>query len=491
MTIPPLSLQLVSKQGLALKQTQRLMMSSQMQQAIQFLQLPILELSTLIEAELEQNPVMDYMQEEEELQERERREDVDSNPEQELIFNERDFEVMQKLDDEFRDYFAESGGAARKLTAEEEKRRTFQESLIIHEASLFEDLMQQAHETFETSREREMAEAIIGNLDKNGFLDLPLEEIAALNNFEVSDLQKIVKQIQNFEPFGVGAKNLQESLLIQLTCLSKDKSLAYQIIAHHFDDLLHNRILLIKKKLHCSTELIEQAIKHDIAKLDLHPGCNRHQQATQYVIPDALILQEEEELIVSINDDQLPPLKLNTRYTKLLEDETLSIEAKEYIKKKIGSAKWLIRNLYQRNETLERVVKSIASHQKNFFLHPEGLLKPLTMMMLAEELELHESTVARAVSNKYVNTPRGLFPLRYFFTHGYASQEGADISAQTVKEALQEVVEKENKCRPYSDAQLSLLLKEKGMNCARRTVNKYRLELKIGNTQQRRRFNPC
>ena len=488
MTIPPISLQLVPKAGQHLKQTQRLMMSAQMQQAIQFLQLPILELSTLIEAELEQNPVIDYMQEEAEDQNGEWQEDLDGNPEKELKFNEYDFEVMQKLDQEFRDYFAESGGAVRKLTNEEEKRRTFQESLIVHDASLFEHLMQQANETFETKQELEIAELLIGNLDKNGFLDLPLEEIAVVNHINVSDMEQVLNEIQKFEPYGVGAKNLQHSLLIQLSCLGKEMTLAYQIVKEYFDDLLHNRIQLIKKGLSCSFEEIDQAIQQHISKLDLHPGCTCNQQITQYIIPDVFIQQEEGELIVSVNDDQLPSLKLNKRYTALLDDQALSIEAKEYIKKKVGSAKWLIRNLYQRNETLERIVKSIVVRQKDFFIQSEGQLKPMTMLMLAEELELHESTIARAVSNKYVNSPRGLLSLRYFFTNAYVTNEGVDISSQTVKKALQELIDQEDKLKPFSDAKLSGLLEEQGINCARRTIAKYRTELNFGNAQQRRRF---
>lgn len=487
----PMSFDMTPKQNQSAKQTQRLMMSPQMQQAIQLLQMPLLELSTLIETEIEQNPVLDYMTEESENEEIEVDEEAaETNPEKELSFNDHDYEVMQKLDDEFRDYFAESGAAPnRKQTADDDKRKAFQDSLICHELSLFEYLMQQAKETFESKEELAMAEAIIGNLDQTGFLGVPMNEIAQLNNFDEKRLEKVLNQIQTFEPYGVGAKNLQEALLIQLRCLSKQHTLAYQIAELHYDDLLHNRIPAIKKSLGCTLQEVEEAIQQHISKLDLHPGSGQNRQMTQYIIPDVSIKQDDnEQLIVSINDDVLPPLKLNPRYTNLIDDPTLSKDAKEYIKKKIGSAKWLIRNIYQRNDTLEKIVRSITKRQQNFFLNPDGQLTPMTMLMLAEELELHESTIARAVSNKYLNSPRGLFPLRYFFTNAYITDEGVDISSDTVRNALKDIIQSENKRKPLSDAKLSELLSEKGITCARRTIAKYRTELNLGNAQQRRKF---
>lgn len=478
------------KQTPSQKQTQRLMMSPQMQQAINLLQMPVLEVSTILERELQLNPVIDLNEEEDEdQQDEENLEDTvkDQRPERELSFDENDYEIMKKLDEEFRDHFSESHPFPTFRTPYEEKLKAFQEGSLCAEVSLFEFLMNQARETFQPS-EIPMAECIIGNFDENGFLKTSLEEIALLNNFSVKKLETLLKQIQTFEPYGVGASNLQESLLIQLTCQHKQDTLAYHIIEKHYEDLIHNRLPLIKKSLHCTVEEITQTLKKDISRLDLHPGLGHFQHFVQYITPDVTIEINQEVLTVQVNDDYLPPMRINKLYLRMLQDETLSQDTKEFIQQKLASAKWLLNNVHQRNETIFKIAKHLAEVQKDFFLTPEGKLQPLTMKSVAEHLELHESTIARAVSNKYVNTPRGILPLRSFFTSSLATNLGADVSASTVKHVLKELIQKENKQRPLSDAELSKLLHEKGIECARRTIAKYRYELNLGNAQQRKKF---
>jgi RNA polymerase sigma-54 factor len=489
----PISLQLQPKQKQNIKQIQRLMMSAQMQQALHFLQLPLMELHTLIETEMEQNPLLEDSEDHQDPElermiedESEENETSERDPEQELSFDDKDFEVLRQLDEDFRDLWDEGPKTPR--TGDDEKKRLFQESLICKTTTLFEHLMKQAGEVFDLENEMKIAEHLIGNLDAFGFLQTPLKEIALVNQFDEEEMKKVLKTIQTFEPYGVGAADLRESLLIQLRCLGKADQLAFKIIENHFDHLLHNKILLIKKGLACSTEEIAKAIEETISKLDLHPGTTYSQRLVPFAIADAFIKIEGDGLKVEVNDESLPFLRLNSRYLKMLDDECVSKEAKDFIKQKILSAKWLMRNLDQRNNTIERIAKEIAKRQMEFLSHPEGKLVPMTMKMLAEELELHESTIARTVSSKYIETPRGLFLMRYFFTNAYSTPEGDEISSNTVREALLDLINTEDKKKPHSDATLSELLKAKGMNCARRTVAKYRAELHLGNAQQRRKF---
>lgn len=501
-----LSFELQQKPGQNIKQLQRLIMSRQMQQAIHFLQMPIMELTPLIDLELEQNPVLEYSKEEGDESESNSDSDTDSDlkqleednieettdgdsvPESELSFEEGDFEIMRRLDQDFRDHFSESGNAPAQRTTEQDELQTFLESSITSEETLFEHLMQQAKEAFEDKKELGIAEAIIGNFDRSGFLNTPLEEIALLQKCSVEAVRKVLKVIQTFDPIGVGAGSLKESLLIQLRSQGKDGSLAYRIIDTHFDDLLHNRIPAIKKGLHCTAEQIGEAVDHDIAPLDLHPGTQLSHDVTSFIIPDVALREDGDELVVSINDDSMPRLRLNTRYLRMLDDPALPTETKDFIKQKIVSAKWLLKNIMQRNSTLERIAESLAKWQRDYFINPNGKLVPLTMHVLADELEVHESTIARAVSGKYIDTPRGVMALRSFFTSGLSSQTGEDISSKTARDLLADIIAKENKEHPYSDEAISAMMKEKGIQCARRTVAKYRVALNIGTAQQRRKF---
>ncbi len=494
----PLSLQLKQKQTQSLKQTQRLIMSPQMQQAIHLLQVPIMELSTLVEAELQQNPVLEQAQEddtpsnqnEEAILEdtKEFAEESEPSHEKEVNFDDHDFEVMRQLDNEFRDHFAESDNYYSKRTADEEKQKAFLEGNLEDVPSLFDHLMRQAREVFETKEEHALAEAIIGNLDERGHFTTPFEEIIVLHHTNEKKLQEILKQIQTFEPFGVGAHDLREALLIQLTCLGKGDTLAYAIIDKHYEDLLHHRIPAIVHGLHSTPQEIQDAVNEDISKLDIRPGAWHSKQTVQSITADVLIRQDGAHLIAEANNESLPSLRFNGKYLRMLEDDSLSPETKEYIKQKVISGKWFLRNLHQRSETLLKIANHLIERQREHLLGPQGKLIPMTMKSVAGVLGLHESTIARAVASKYLSCPRGLVPLRSFFTNAYASQEGADISSRTVKDILLEIVKAEDKKHPLSDEALSHKIEEKGVHCARRTVSKYRQELNIGSSSQRKHF---
>lgn len=473
-----------------LKQMHRLMMSAKMQQAILFLQLPALELAELVKMEIEQNPVISQFESETEgegniLEEDEEGETETSN-EQELSFNDQDFSALRQQDDEGGNGWIEEKHWQPSKAPEDTQHGNFIEQSIPFQRSLFEHLMQQARETLDASQ-LPIAEKIIGNLNQEGYLHTPLEEIAQQLQVSNSKLQEVLTSIQTFEPYGIAATSLQEALLIQLHMVGKQDSLAAQIVAKHYDDLLHNRMPAIQKSLQCTSKEISKALLV-LSHLDLHPGLSYSKAIIQPIIPDATLRQNGEEWIVTINDEYMPPLYVNEKYARMIHDEAIEAGTKEFIKRHISSAHWLLRNIHQRNETLTKIVLGLSKWQKTFFQDSDGKLAPLTMKMLADDLDVHESTIARTVSNKYIDTPRGLLALRTFFNNAYETRDGNEISSETVRDLLKEMIAKEDKKRPLSDEKLSKHLQEKGIMCARRTVAKYRTELCLGNAQQRKKF---
>ncbi|MFN0065693.1 MAG: RNA polymerase factor sigma-54 [Chlamydiales bacterium] len=435
------------------KQIHRLILSPQMQQALNLLQLPIQELSSLICEELTLNPLLEFPDGEEE---------IDIFPEMErdsrLTYSQR----------------------------EEEDLKSFIENTISYEYTLQDSLNKQAHESFNDPQMVAWAAVLIGYLDDDGFLGTDLIEISLLENIPLQKLEETLREIQTFEPLGVGARSCQEALLIQLRAFGKENSLAYRIIDTSFDDMLHNRIPLIAKKNHTNAQEIHAVILREIAPLDLHPGSHLSAKKSHFLTPDVTILFHDERFSIEINEGRLSSLRFNPTYLHMLEDETLPEETKEYIKEKITSSKWLLRNLHERNHTLYRITEEIIQFQRLFLTDPKGQLTPLTMKEIAEKLELHESTIARAVSKKILCCPRGIFPLRSFFTNAYVTEAGENISANTVKECVQQIIAHEDKRAPFSDEVISQMIKEKGIDCARRTVAKYRQELHIGNASMRK-----
>lgn len=475
------------KQQQKQKQSQLLMVMPKMKQAMACMQAPILELSTLIDQELEQNPILEV----EEKESEENQEEVEpqkDEAEEEIQMKEDDFEVMRTLDEAFWDHFAESGNFNNIRSAEEEKKQSYLETTVQRAPSLSEHLLGQASETFDESEDKKIAEAIIGSLNDRGILHEALEEIALLCQCSKEKVTEILQILQNFDPPGVCARSTEEALQIQLAKQGKQDSLAYQIVESCFDELTHNKIPLIKKKLRKSEQEIEKAIEEDLAPLDLRPGMGWEKGPVQYIVPDVSVIDELGKWRVELNDEPIPNLRLNRRYLKMLEKGNLSGEEMNYIKQKVLSAKWLIRNLDQRNNTLRRIVEYLLNKHKKFFNEPDGKLEPLVMREVAEELEVHESTVARSVSNKYVDSPRGLLPLRSFFTQKYVSDKGESLSSTTVKDAVARLIEGEDKKEPLSDEKLSKYLKEQGIPCARRTIAKYRKALGLGTATQRKRW---
>jgi RNA polymerase sigma-54 factor len=473
-------------------QAQWLMMLPKMQQALHVLQLPAQELKPLLEAVLEQNVLMER---EEGPKEEENLEENDLFPEEEelflpeepLNFIGQNTLCLKETDEEGDIENLYTHPYLHKEAAFSQKYLNFLEQSIPVQLSLFEYLMQQAREVFHCEEELKGAEALIGNLEEDGFFRIALSEVAFLTRIPEERLLPILQKIQTFEPHGVGARSFQESLLIQLHAKGKEDSMAARLVQFYYEDLLHNRMPLIRKKLKCSLEEINKAISQDLAVLHLHPASHFFCYSMIPVIPDAEIFAEGEKIEVHTNVKIIPHFRWNLRYLKLLQASETQKMDRDFIQKNLMDAQWIFQSVRQRNATLHKILSFLVYCQRDFFLYPEGKLVPLTMMSVAERVDLHESTVARAVVNKSVSTEKGIFPLRYFFSSGVGSEKKRS-SSKEVQRVLKELIQKEDKYHPYTDAFLVLLLKDRGIPCARRTVAKYRSILEIGRASQRRKF---
>ncbi len=490
-----MELKLVPKLALSQKQNQLLMMLPKMQQAIAFLQAPVMELSALLKEEMQRNPLLEEEEDDDEEisqlveAEKEQELDLDHQENEEVRFDDCDFEVMKKLDEEYRDHFAQSGDGSTQIM-EEEKIKQFLENSIQKSETLYEFLMAQASENLENEKDEKLAQQIIGNLDQNGFLGVPLSEIALLLNEPIKRVEQMLVLIQTFDPPGIGALDVRMSLMLQLKRKGMENTLSYRIIEHQFDNLLHNRIPAIAKSLNCTFKQVEEAIFYQIAKLDLKPGSLFYLPYTPYVVPDAIIDEADGEFTIIINQEALPNLRINRRYLRLMDQSDTNEETKNFIRMHLQSAKYLMHNIFQRNQTLNRVLEYLLAKQKEYLSSQIGELFPLLLKEVAQELELHESTIARAVANKYVQTPRGMLPMRRFFSNSLVTDTGEEKSTDAVREHIKKMIDGEDKCKPLSDEKIMILLKEKGIICARRTVAKYRQMLDYGNAHQRRKYTP-
>jgi RNA polymerase sigma-54 factor len=467
-----------------------IMMSPQMQQAIQLLQLPILELTQKIEHELSQNPVLEEISREEPVEEQApeaQEEPVDEGKESEkdLQFK-QEFEVLRKIDDEWRDYFRESGPYFRP-SEDDEERRAFLESSITRSETLSEHLSAQMALAASSDEERELGDLVIGNIDEHGFLRISLDELALLAGKTPAEIERVLKIIQTFDPSGVGARDLRESLLIQLRTMGKHGSLAYRIIEKHFEGLGKKKYQEIARAERVKVTDVQEAVT-DIMRLSLRPGSGFGQTQTQYITPDITLRKDDGKFEITINDERIPHLRISNFYRQMLGDENVSKDVRDYIKDKVHAGRWLIKNIHQRQETLYNIASRIVEVQENFFRTGGGALKPLTMHQIAEAVGLHESTVSRAISGKYIDTPHGIFPLKFFFTTGIETDSGEEVSAHRVKRALRELVAKEDTKKPLSDEALVKMLNDQGYRIARRTVAKYRKELGILPSHLRRSF---
>ncbi|SJZ43077.1 RNA polymerase factor sigma-54 [Garciella nitratireducens] len=455
--------------GLQLEQKQQLIMTPELRQAIEILQLPSFELNQLIEQELQKNPMIDL------IEEQFTNEELDKESQEDT--KEIDWE---KYFDHNDTYY----GGQREVNDQEYN----QENYVKHSITLKEHLQFQLHISVVKPKYKKIGEYIIECIDNNGYLTVDIEEIAQILNEKLSDVENILYLIQSFDPSGVGARNLRECLSIQLKQMNYWDERMKKIIYNHLEDLANNRFQRISKKLGISCKEI-QDIKDFIKTLEPKPGrIFATDQDVRYIIPDAYIKKIGDEYLVIINDSANPRLRINHFYKTLLKQEDKSSLTSKYLKEKLESAMWLIKSIEQRRSTLYNVVSSILEVQKDFFEQGVTALKPLTLKEIAEKLEIHESTVSRATNGKYVQTPKGLFELKYFFNSGIESKSGDMMASQGIKNMIKEIIEREDSSKPISDQKIADILKDKGIKISRRTVAKYRDEMGILSSSKRKRY---
>lgn len=472
------------KQQLHQKQVQKLVLAPALQQAIKLLPLTNLELIEIIDEELSKNPMLEVKEEtadengrDNQLEEKEgkdKTQDLD-NPLQ--IDDDKDFEKYFKeyFDNRFRSYSIEK------------KEAPAYENFVSKSTTLWDHLNWQANLTFFNDDEKEIARYIIGNVNEDGYLTVSLEEISKETGASLDDIEGIRKKIKQFDPIGVGSLTLQEVLLTQIDYFEIKDEIARRIVKEELSLLEKSKFSEICKKLDVSHD--EARFHIDVIKsLDPTPGRKYSQEKTFYIIPDIVVTKEDDEYRITLSDEGVPNLQINRFYIELLAKASEeNVEARQYLKDKIKKALWFLRSLDQRNSTIFKVAKLIVDKQKGFFENGLDYIKPLTLIEVAEVIGVHESTVGRVVANKHIMTPRGVFPLKYFFHKSLTGDFGEEISSLRVKQRIKKLIAKEDREKPLSDIEVGDVLAKENLKIARRTVAKYRKQLSIPPSHIRKR----
>lgn len=473
-----------------------MVLAPQLRQSLKILQVPAQELRSTILEELQTNPLLEELPIESISIETTSPQSPDSNGEtvssdgsesgsDELRFKE-DFEVFAKLDEDWRDYFSQASGQQVFTSEDAERRQHFFDSLV-SETSLQEHLMRQAELSEAGPEEMEAMPYLIGSLDRRGFLTNTLSDIALLSKIPLHVIQSAHRTLLTFEPHGIGCFDLKDCLLHQLKLKGREKSLAYEIIRDHFKLLLRRRIPEIARKT-SSTLYETQTAFEEIATLDPAPASEFSEDTNRVVIPDARVFKGEHGWEVALNNELIPRLRISSAYKEMLAKGRIPPKEKAYIQDKMRSGRFLMSSIEQRQQTIERITRQLLEFQIEFFENGTASLKPLTMSQVAEKVGVHETTVSRAIANKYLETPHGVFEYKYFFTPGLHSSGGESVSNKSVKESIAFIIEGEDPAKPLSDQEIVGILGEKGVRIARRTVAKYREEMGILPTNLRRRY---
>ena len=367
----------------------------------------------------------------------------------------------------------------------------FLEKVPVTRSSLGETLLEQLHFLSLPAELMSIAEFLVGSLDDNGWLATSIEDVSESIGRPVEDVERVLRVIQALEPAGVGARNLRECLLLQLEAKGLQDTLSFKIIHDHFDHLVNRRFPEIARQLKVGVEEVQQAADV-IATLHPRPGLQVSSEDPRYVVPDLLVERVDEEYLVVLNDRHLPRLRISSAYEGVLREKRKADgsdeqKTREYIQGKLNSARWLIQTIEQRRKTMIKVMNCIIREQREFFDKGIQYLRPLTLQQVARQIDMHESTVSRVCSGKYVQTPRGVFELKFFFSSGLETEDGEDVSARTARNTIKTLIDEEDKKDPLSDQRIAELLREKGLKIARRTVAKYREQLSVLPARFRRR----
>ncbi|MDO9465076.1 MAG: RNA polymerase factor sigma-54 [bacterium] len=459
------------KQELLLKQTQKLVMTPEMRQSIHMLQMPLLELKETIEQELVENPMLELVKETETVNAEDSsiEESLDAHIKEEL-------EQFSKLDRDWQEYYSQTH--EKEDTREKQEKRDYAETLITNISGLREHLFKQLHLVKLSDDDYKIGEVIINEINDDGYLQSSVNELASITNVPPKSIEKILGIIQQFDPAGVGARTIDECLLIQIKSMGKENTYNQKIVKYHLGDIGKKNYKSIANDLNISEcKVIKEAGL--ICSLEPKPGRQYNPVQIKYITPDVTIkkVAEEVEYAIVINNEELPMIRINPLYRKLVQS-CGEEKAKKFLLEKFKSAIWLLKSIKQRHATISKVTKHIVKYQKQFLEKGLSHLKPLTLKEVADALEVHQSTISRTISNKYIQTPHGLLPLKYFFSGGVLMSNNP-ASSTYIKAKIRHLIENEDHKKPISDQKIADKLKALGINIARRTVAKYRESLNI------------
>ncbi|MBC8208190.1 MAG: RNA polymerase factor sigma-54 [Desulfobulbaceae bacterium] len=475
-----------------MKLSQKLVMTPQLRQAIKLLQLNRLELSDALQAEMEQNPALEEDFEYQELHEN----PISLSTTTESGQNGAESPVTSELsvasdtlpDTNWEDYantFDSNFSFSRETPAADAPS---QFDFISEKPGLLAHVRWQLAHSDLDAGEKEIAMFIAGNLNRYGFLEIELDEILTQTGCDRDEAEYVLEVIQDMDPSGIGARDVSESLVLQLERLGMGDSLAAEIVRHHLDHLQTRNYKIMARALGCRKPEIMRAVDFITSELTPYPGLAYNQEAVNYVVPDVYVRKIDGEFVIYLNEDDLPKLKLSSVYLELLRDEQVKDKgANAYIKDKVRNAEWFIKSIYQRQRTIYRTMESILHFQRDFFERGAKYLRPLILRDVAEDIGMHESTISRVTSNKYVDCPQGIFELKYFFSTALSRGHGEDVAAESIRERLRVMIQEEDPYKPLSDNALSKMLAERDIQVARRTVAKYREQLKILPVKHRRK----
>ncbi len=461
-------------------------MTPQLQMAIKLLQLSRLELVDMISQEMEENPALEEVAEaaaEDSPDEDSETLSTDSAPEKEVTIEDK---ISADID--WENYIEEYNTPGKISYEIENKESPRFETFIAHKESLSEHRLWQLLMLAPTEEEQKIGNFIVGNLNKDGYLDTSVEDLAEACGATEEKVKQVLKLFQTLDPIGICARDLSECLLIQANHLGLGDTIISEIITSHLNHLENKNYRAIAAALKIPLADVISAV-NVIKELEPKPGRQFTGEEPQYITPDIYVYKFEDDFVIVLNDDGLPKLRVNSFYKQALSrDGQCSEKAKDYIKDKLRSATWLIRSIHQRQKTIYRVMESIVRFQEDFFEMGISHLKPMVLRDVALDISMHESTISRVTTNKYAYTPQGIFELKYFFNSSISRIHGDDIASASVQEKIKQIIENENTKKPYSDNKISELLKAANINIARRTVAKYREMLNVLPSNKRKQF---
>jgi RNA polymerase sigma-54 factor len=397
-----------------------------------------------------------------------------------------EFERLTQLDQEWRDHFSETNLPLR-TSPEDEERRQFMFDSLVAATSLQEHLLEEVRLSELSDEQKPIAEMLVGNIDDYGYLKTSVEDLSASTSIPVDKILEVLQVIQTLHPPGVGARNLRECLMLQMERKGREHTLEYKIVRDYMEALGKRRLPEIARGLEEDVVDIQKSVAR-IALLEPRPGRAFLPDNDQYVVPEVFVTKSGDDFVITTNNDQLPHLRISNTYKDLMAQANSSAEVRDYIREKIRAGKFLIKSLHQRQQTIMNIAKEIVKRQREFIEKGVAFLKPLTMVQVAEVVGVHETTVSRAVSGKYMQTPQGVFEMKYFFTSGIQTASGEGMSNTSVKDMITDIFSNEDPFQPLSDQEVVMMLSQKGIVIARRTVAKYRSELNILPSNLRRAY---